>query len=152
MNAENIRSIIKNYISTEDEVFTQIADDFLLKVKTELVSKIAEGTAITLFGSNGFCISVSSINSNFSSFKFVLMSWTLQHGKTLHDYDLITYEQYIEKTNLKALPPATREPELAGFQNEDILLLKPFVKALQKKGFECYADPDNFELIVTCDI
>lgn len=147
MNAENIRSIIKNYISTEDEVFTQIADDFLLKVKTELVSKIAEGTAITLFGSNGFCISVSSINSNFSSFKFVLMSWALQHGKTLRDYDLITYDQYIEKTDLKA-----RNPELAGFQNEDILLLKPFVKALQKKGFECYADPDNFELIVTCDI
>lgn len=151
MNANDIKAIINNYKATEIEVFDQIADNFLLEVKKEINSAIAQGVAIPLFGCNGFCVSISSINHCFSFFKFDVTGWILHHGKTLSDYDLLTYDQYVEETNLK---PSTeiKDPELAGFQDEDILLLKPFVKALQRKGFECYADPDNYALIVTCEI
>lgn len=152
MNANDIRAIINNYKATENEVFDQIADNFLLEVKKEINIAISQGVAIPLFGCNGFCISVSSINHCFSVFNLDVMEWTLHHGKTLSDYDLRTYDRYIETTDLNPSDTNIRNPELAGFQDEDIILLKPFVKALQRKGFECYADPDNYALIVTCEI
>ncbi|MBQ7410949.1 MAG: hypothetical protein IJW20_06180 [Clostridia bacterium] len=151
MNANDIKVLINNYKSTENVVFDQIADNFLLEVEKEINSAITQGFAIPLFGCNGFCVSISSINRYFSFFKFDVTSWTLHHGKKLNDYDLLSYDQYVEKTDLKS-STSVKTPELAGFQDEDIILLKPFVKALQRKGFECYADPENYALIVTCEI
>lgn len=152
MNANDIRTIINNYKATENEVFDQIADNFLLEVKKEINSEIAKGVATPLFGCNGFCIAISSINPCFSFFKFDVTSWVLHHGKTLQDYDLLTYNPYIKNTDLEPSSTTNRNPELAGFQNEDIIFLKPFVNTLQRKGFESYADPDNYALIVTCEI
>ena len=42
--------------------------------------------------------------------------------------------------------------ELYGFHDEDILQIQPLYEALRKKGFECYVDKENYQLIIALDI
>ena len=152
MNANDFRTLIKNYQTTESDVFDKVTDNFLLEVKKELEDAFSRKHT-EFFGCSGFCISITLINPCFMAFKFGITSWTLYHGKTLSkDYDLYTFDEFIQKTNLNKDNDSVRSLEIAGFQAEDIILLKPFVDALKRKGFECFADPDNQELIVTCAI
>lgn len=148
MNVNDLRTLVKSYNSKEEEIFDGVAETFLQQVRNEFEKLIGEGKWASFIGCTTIGISVTTINSLFLAFKFeVLGSWNLHHGKSLSkDYDLPTYDQFIKENDLKEVR------EIAGFQDEDIKLLSPFVKALQRKGLECYADEANYQLIVAFDI
>lgn len=147
MNANDFRTIIKGYHAQEKDVFDKVADNLLSEVKQDLEKSIVDGTARSYFGITKFAFSLSSIQTNFFSFKFTVGNWNLHHKKDYcEDYELLTFDRFIVEKDLNEVN------EIAGFQDQDILLLKPLVEALQRRGFECYVDEENYELIVACDI
>ena len=148
MTANDLRTLVKDYNSREEEIFDDVAENFVQQLRNELEKIMKEGKWASFVGCTTIGVSVTVINPLFLAFKLnVLGSWSLHHGKSYtKDYELVPFDRFIEEKNLKDVS------EISGFQDEDIILLKPFVKALQRKGFECYVDEDNYQMVVAFDI
>lgn len=151
MNANDFRTLVTNYTSNENEVFDKIADNFLIEAQKEFEKAIIDGTATDFFGASKICIAIHSINTFFLSFKLSVTGWNLHHNEDICEKcDIQTYDEFIATHDLSDVENDYHE--FAGFQDVDIILLKPFVKALQRKGFECYLADYDCSMLVAFDI
>ncbi|MBQ7410819.1 MAG: hypothetical protein IJW20_05520 [Clostridia bacterium] len=145
MNADDLRGLVKSYSSKEDEFFDEATETFVQLSRNAIEKKYNEGKWGWMFGCNQLGLTIVDIDYDFKC-REVKIGWILHNGKVLgKEYELPTYDQFILKADLTNI-------EISGFQNEDVLLLKPFVKALQRKGFEVFVDEDNFSLDVALDL
>lgn len=70
----------------------------------------------------------------------------IRNGKDFQDeHDYPTFTEYIENEDYFG-------DELCNLQDEEILILKPYCKSLERKGFGCYVDTGDHELVVTLKI
>lgn len=148
MQVKDLLDLISNYNSEKSELFNRSADLLLSGVRNELEDIYHRGGWAEMVDVTQIGVSIRKISQDFQKFTIdILGGYLLRFGKTLkEDYNMLTLPEFIE--NAKEIGVQ----ELSGFGGEDIRLLLPLYKALKEKGVECYADPDNGQLVAAIDV
>lgn len=147
MDSKDLQTLIKVYNSHEDDIFDKCTDLFILKVRNELerMYKNDEWGKMTQVSDLG--IYISKMCHDFKNFEFKILPFASgRNGKTISDvYGYMTFSYYIKYEEYKG-------SELCTFEDDDILAMKPFCEFLERKGFGCYVDTGDHELVVTLKI
>lgn len=150
MNVNDVLELVNLYNSRKDDIFDHCADLFIIAVRNELEAIYNKGHWAAMVDYTQIGISVTSINKTFQEFSIeILNAWNLRFNESMEEYDTVPrYNDFIkDEKNLESY-----DNEILGFQGKEILLLKPFCEALERKGFKCYLDLDNYNLVVTFDV
>lgn len=148
MEAKDLLQLITEYNSRKEEIFDRCADMFVSKVRNELEGIYNRGDWTRMVDVTQLGISVENLSDNFQKFEFhdILLGYLMKFGETIQDeFHLQTFQEFIENEDYK-------EFDLYSFQNEEILQIQPFYEALKRKGFECYVDTGNYQLVVALNI
>lgn len=147
MDANTLRNLFSENNAHKEEIYDKRADSFIGQVRQELIERYnreewAKFTECTQLG-----ISLYNTNRQFNNFKYGF-GWVLVKETLEEDYEMPKFEEFFSDVDWKE-----GSYECCGFQEKEIIhLLKPFVKALQRKGFDVYFDEGNRCLIVAFDI
>ena len=145
MNANVLLDKIREYNSHEEDIFNYCADLFISLVQNQLEEIHKKREWAKMVGCTQLGIAVHKCRNDFNDFEFEL-SYLMRNSQNIHDeYHLPTFHEFLENKSYEG-------SELCGYIDEDILHLKPFCEALERKGFGCLVDDDECELIVTLDI
>ena len=144
MHANNLLDTIKEYNSHEKDIFDSCADSFISLVRQQLEEIYNKKEWAKMIGCTQLGIAVHKCTNDFKEIEFSL-SYLMRKQNINDEYGIPTFSEFIDEEAYKG-------NELCGFMDEDILHLKPFCEALERKGFACLADDDECELIVTLDI
>lgn len=150
MDVNDVLKLVNMYNSQKEEIFDHCADLFIATVRNELEAIYNRGDWAGMIDYTQIGVTITSINKSFREFSInIFNSWNLKSNENMEDFDDVpAYNDFIKNNErLKS-----DEDEIAGFQGKDILSLKPFCEALERKGFKCYADPANWSLIVAFDV
>lgn len=148
MNVNDVLELVNLYNSKKDDIFDHCADLFIIAVRNELEAIYNKGHWAAMVGYTQFGIIVNSINPTFQEFSIMIPhAWNLRFNESMEEYDAVTrYKDFIkDEKNLESY-------EILGFQGKEILLLKPFCEALERKGFKCYLDLDDSFFVVAFDV
>lgn len=147
MKAKDLLELINTYNLRKEEIFDHCADLFISKVRNELEEIYNRGDWTRMVDVTQLGISLIRLSDNFQRLEFdILSGYPMKFGQTMHDeFGFPTFQEFIESKGYEKY-------ELNGFQCEDILLIKPFYEALKRKGFECYVDTGNYQLVVALNI
>lgn len=147
MDANNLVTLIRDYNSHKGEIFEQSTNLFTSQVQQQLTDLYNEGNWTLLVNVTQLGISLQKIRRDFRDFDFdVSMGYLMTFGKTIQEeYSFPTFQQFLLDDNYE-------DAELCNFQGSDIRLLEPFCNALTQKGFGCYVDQDNCQLVITIDV
>lgn len=143
MHTKDLLALIRNYNSQKDELFYKSSDILLSGIRNELEAIYNRGSWAQMVDVTQFGISIKKISSDFQQFDFdITGGYLMRFGETLcKDYEFITMQEFFDAGDFAG-------QEICGFTNNDILQLKPFCQALEAKGAECYADPENGQLVL----
>lgn len=147
MEAKDLSELINTYNSCKKELFDHCADLFISKVRNELEEIYNHGDWTRMVDITQLGISLTRLSENFQEFEFdILSGYPMRFGETIHnEFGFRTFQKFIKSKEYEDF-------ELNGFQGKDILQIKPFYKALKRKGLECYVDMENRQLVVALNI
>lgn len=148
MEAKDLLQLITTYNSHKEEIFNHCADMFVSKIRNELEAIYNRGDWARMVDVTQLGISLINLSDNFQKFEFhdILSGYLMKFGQSMQDeFHFQTFQEFIEDENYK-------EFELYNFQCEEILQIQPFYEALKRKGFECYVDTGNYQLVVALNI
>ncbi len=142
MNVQDLVELVGNYNAKKNEIFDQCAEKFLTATRDAMQSVYNNGGWAELVEVDQFGISVRKISKNFQTFELDVTGYPKRHGETLSEtIELKTMKEFFDAEEFDG-------KEINGFQDNDIILLKPFCEALERKGLESYAAPDNCQIVV----
>jgi len=145
MNATNLLTLIREYNSHKEEIFDKNTDLFISQVHQQLTDLYNEGSWALMSSVTQLGVSLQKISKDFCTFEFdVPMGYLMSFGETV-DKMFPAFQQFLRDKDLNCT-------ELCGFQGNEIRQLEPFCETLTKKGFGCYVDEDNYQLVITVDI
>ena len=144
MDVRDLRALVTSYNSKEVEIFDGIADKLVHQIRNNLEEIMDSGNWAHMIGFSTFGVVIDNIGRTFQEFKIqVSGGWNLTQYENLDDYDeLIEFNKFMEKNDWMEID------EVSGFQGGNISQLRPFVNALMRKGFTCYVDTANYNLVV----
>ncbi len=147
MEAKDLSKLITTYNSRKEEIFDHCADLLVSKVRNELEELYNRGAWARMVGVTQLGISLRRLSDTLQEFEFdILSGYLMKFGQTIHDeFSFPTFQEFIENEEYDGF-------ELYAFQCEDILQIKPFYEALKRKGFECYVDTGDYQLVVAFNI
>lgn len=147
MNANTLRNLFSEYNAHKEEIYDKRVDSFIGQVRQELAEIYEQGTWITFAECTQLGISLYNMNRSFKKFQYSF-GWVLVRETLKEDYEKPTFEEFFSNVDWDK-----DHYECCGFQDKEIIhLLKPFVEALQRKGFDVYFDEGNECLIVAFNI
>lgn len=148
MDVKNLQNVIREYNSHQEEIFDKATDIFISKVQSEFDRMYKNQEWAKMTGVTELGIFITKLSNDFKTVEFRISPYTSgRNGKSYeeeYDEDL-PFTEYFEMKRYIG-------DELSGFQEEDILALKPYCESLKRKGFGCYVDEGSKELVVTIKI
>lgn len=143
MNVKDLRALVKSYNSEEGEIFDGIAEQFVRQVRNDLEAIKDKGNWADMVRYTTIGVTIESIGYAFKSFRTqVEKGWNLTEYESFEGFDdLVEFNKFMED------PDWVKFDEISGYQGEQIIKLRPFVDALMRKGFTCYVDTANNNLI-----
>ena len=147
MNAKTLQDVIREYNSHEEEIFDNATDIFISKVRDEFEKMYRNQEWVKMIGVSELGIFITVVSDDFKTVRFRILPFVSgRNGKDFQDgHDYPTFTEYIENEDYFG-------DELCNLEDEEILILKPYCKSLERKGFGCYVDTGDHELVVTLKI
>lgn len=148
MDAKTLQDIIREYNSHEEEIFDNATDIFISEVRNEFEKMYRNQEWTKMIGVSELGIFITGISDDFKTVEFRISPYTSgRNGKEYQEeyYNDPTFTEYLERKEYVC-------DELFNFQDEEILVLKPYCESLERKGFGCYVDTGNKELVVTLKV
>lgn len=145
MDVKDLRSLVKSYNSEEGVIFDEVAEHFVHQVRNELEAIKDKGNWANMVRFTTIGITIQGIGDAFKGFRTrIEKEWNLTDYESFDDFDdIVEFNKFMER------PDWMKFDEISGFQGEQIIKLRPFVDALMRKGFVCYVDTANYQLIAS---
>lgn len=147
VDANTFRNLFCENNAHREEIYDHQADRFLGQVHRELVERYDRGEWVAFTECTQLGISLYETNRQFDNFIYSF-GWILVEETLAEKHGMPTFEEFFSKVDYEK-----ESYECCGFQDEEInYFLKPFVEALQRKGFDVYFDEENRGLVVAFNI
>lgn len=149
MDVNVLRDLFSEYNAHKEEILDKAADRFISKVRKDLEERYDSDRWAEFIGCTQLGISIEEIDKSFKDFKYHF-GWILKGETLAQDYEMHIFNTFFFGCQMGSI---RKKCECSGYQGKEIeTTLKPFVDALQRKGFEAYYDEGNQNLIVAFNI
>ena len=133
MKANDVLKLVNRYNAHEEEIFDAIVDRIIMRGMEELNKKFTNGDWANMVAADRFAICIEEIDECIFQMK-VSIDWILYE-----DISNLVDEEILIPLDLFS---GSCWHYVVGFEEGKIKAITPLIKALQRKGFNCYVDCD----------
>ena len=135
MDVTDVLKLVNSYNERQDEVFDNMADD-IIRQALEKLEKIFNDGRWTYIANSDYLGMIVKVCGSFVS------GWKVET-----EIDWILYEEspkdYDNLIRISEKMVSTEKCSIGGLEGKEAKRIFPLVKALERKGFECYDDLGN---------
>ena len=145
MEAKDLLELINTYNSRKKELFDHCAELFISKVRNELEEIYNQGNWTRMLDITQLVISITELSKNFQEINYhIHLESPTRFDRPFHEWSgFLTFDEFIKSKKYKNL-------NLYDFKS--IKQIKPFCKALKRKGLEYYVDVYSCIIVVVLNI